>query len=149
MEIDETRNFSEEEIYGNFSIENKDTVSEEDLLIIELRLNDINENERNYIIKFVTSNKDRFVRAGQKLEAASTVMHRIPTIHDIPINVKQYKFPIPLKVEVERQVQEILDSGIIKPSSSPYNSPLWIVPKKNGFFRKTKMATFLRIPPIK
>ena len=54
------RNFSEEEIYGNFSIENKDTVSEEDLLINKLILNDLNENERNYIIKFVTSNKDRF-----------------------------------------------------------------------------------------
>ena len=123
-------NFSEEEIYGNFSIENKDAVSEEDLLINKLRLNDLNENERNYIIKFVTSNKDRFFKEGQKLEAASTVMHRIPTIDNIPINVKQYKFPISLKEEVERQVQEMLDSGIIKPSSSPYNSPLWIVPKK-------------------
>ena len=61
--------------------------------------------------------------------AASTVMHRILAIDDIPIYVKQYKFPISLKEEVERQVQEILESGIIKPSSSPYNSPLWIVPK--------------------
>ena len=154
MEIYETyetsqRNFPEEEIYGNFSIENKDTVSEEDLLINKLRLNDLNENERNYIIKFVTTNKDRFFREGQELEAASTVMHRIPTNDDIPINLKQYKFPISLKEEVERQVQEMLDSGIIKPSSSPYNSSLWIVPKKNGFIKQTKMATCLRFPPIK
>ena len=81
LEIYETyetfqRNFSEEEIYGNFSIGNKDAVSEEDLLINKLRLNDLNENERNYIIKFVTSNKDRFFREGQKLEAASTVMKK-------------------------------------------------------------------------
>ena len=65
-------------------------------------------------------------------------MHRIPTIDDIPINFKQYKFPISLKEEVERQVQEMLDSGIIKPSSSPYNSPLWIVPKKMDISGKQK-----------
>ena len=81
-------NFSEEEIYETFSIKNKNTVSEDDLLINKIRLNDLNEDEKNYIVKFVISNKDRFFKEGQKLEAASTVMHRIPTIDDIPINVK-------------------------------------------------------------
>lgn len=35
-----------------------------------------------------------------------------------------------LKVEVNRQIQELLDNGIIRPSRSPYNWPVWIVPKK-------------------
>ena len=73
---------------------------------------------------------DRFLVNEQRLEAASTVMHRIITTDDIPVNVKQYKIPISLTDELNKQVQEMLDSGIIKPSSSPYNSPSWIVPKK-------------------
>ena len=64
----------------------------------------------------------------QRLETASTVMHRIITTDDIP--VKQYKIPISLTDELNKQVQEMLDLGIIKLSSSPYNSPLWIVTKK-------------------
>ena len=70
-------------------------------------------------MNLILSNQDRFYQEGQKLGVASTVMHRIPTIDDIPINVKQYKILISLKDEVERQIQELLKDGIIKPSTSP------------------------------
>ena len=130
-------NFSKDEIYETYSMENINAVLN-DILINKLRLNDLNEDEKNYIVKFVISNKDRFFRGGQKLEAASTVMHRAPRIDDIPINVKQYKIPISPKEEVEKQVQEMLDTGIIKSSSSPYNSHLWIVPKKMDSAGKQK-----------
>ena len=73
---------------------------------------------------------DRFLLDGQRLEAASTMMHRIITTDDVPVSVKQYKILISLTDELNKQVQEILDSGIIEPSSSPKNSPLWIIPKK-------------------
>lgn len=35
-----------------------------------------------------------------------------------------------LKDEVNKQISELLANGIIQPSRSPYNSPVWIVPKK-------------------
>uniref|UniRef100_A0A6V7KDU1 RNA-directed DNA polymerase n=1 Tax=Bracon brevicornis TaxID=1563983 RepID=A0A6V7KDU1_9HYME len=38
--------------------------------------------------------------------------------------------PHALKEEVEKQIESQLSSGIIKPSESPYNSPVWIIPKK-------------------
>ena len=57
-------------------------------------------------------------------------MHRIITSDEIPISIKQYKFPLSLKDEVNKQVEELLEAGIIKPFSSPYNAPLWMVPKK-------------------
>lgn len=34
------------------------------------------------------------------------------------------------KEEINKQVKELLDNDIIEPSMSPYNSPVWIVPKK-------------------
>ena len=79
-------------------------------MISKLRLDNLPENKKNFITKFILTNKDGFHKEGQKLEAASTVKHRIPTIDDIPVNVKQYKFPISLKEEVERQVQEMLET---------------------------------------
>ena len=113
-----------------YSIENHEVTPKEANLLSKLRFEHLNEEEREHTMNLILFNQDRFYRKGQKLGVASTVMHRIPTIDDIPINVKQYKIPISLKDDVERQVQELLKNGIIKPSTSPYNSPLWIVPKK-------------------
>ncbi|CAB0031505.1 unnamed protein product [Trichogramma brassicae] len=67
---------------------------------------------------------------GETLPGTSTVQHRITTTDDDLINVKQYKYPHALKDEVNKQVQEMLDSDVIERSESPYNNPLWIVEKK-------------------
>lgn len=37
--------------------------------------------------------------------------------------------------EIKRQVTELLDASVIKPSSSPYGSPIVLVPKKDGGWR--------------
>jgi hypothetical protein len=34
--------------------------------------------------------------------------------------------------EIKKQVQGLLDQGVIRPSSSPYGSPIVMVPKKDG-----------------
>nr|XP_018911345.1 PREDICTED: transcription initiation factor TFIID subunit 1-like [Bemisia tabaci] len=34
------------------------------------------------------------------------------------------------KAEIQKQIQSMLDQGIIRPSYSPWSSPLWVVPKK-------------------
>ena len=50
----------------------------------------------------------------------------------VPVNTKQYRFPPVHKKEIDKQVGKLLDQEIIKPSLSPYNSPIWIVSKKPG-----------------
>lgn len=34
--------------------------------------------------------------------------------------------------EIKRQVQGLLDKGVIRPSTSPYVSPIVLVPNKDG-----------------
>ena len=43
---------------------------------------------------------------------------------------KTYPYPICYRAEVDAQIEEMLKDGIIQPSRSPWNSPIWIVPKK-------------------
>ncbi|XP_017233152.1 uncharacterized protein LOC108207202 [Daucus carota subsp. sativus] len=50
--------------------------------------------------------------------------------HEIPLQqgsqlfkMKPYKYPHSQKIEIETQVQQMLDSGTIKPSNSPFASP--------------------------
>jgi hypothetical protein len=37
--------------------------------------------------------------------------------------------------EIKKQIQELLDKGVIVPSSSPCGSPIVLVPKKDGTWR--------------
>ena len=52
-----------------------------------------------------------------------------------PINVRLYPYAYFQKVEIEKQVHEILNSGLIWPSTNPFSSPVLLVKKKDGSWR--------------
>lgn len=62
--------------------------------------------------------------------------HTIPLIPGAqPIFIRPYSYPPGLKVEIERQVKDMLDQGLIQPSSSPFSSHVLLVKKKDGTYR--------------
>uniref|UniRef100_A0ABD2WI71 Reverse transcriptase domain-containing protein n=1 Tax=Trichogramma kaykai TaxID=54128 RepID=A0ABD2WI71_9HYME len=95
-----------------------------------IKIDHLYETERQYIHKLIHEYKNIFHMPGETLPGTSKVEHKIITTDDDPINVKQYKYAHALKDEVNKQVQEMLDSNVTEKSDSPYNNPLWIVEKK-------------------
>jgi len=62
--------------------------------------------------------------------------HAIPLVTGAkPVYTRPYRYPPALKDEIERQMQDMLDKGLIQPSSSPFSSPLLLVKKKDGSWR--------------
>lgn len=51
------------------------------------------------------------------------------------MNLKPYRYSPGQKDEIERQVKQMLHQGIIKPSTSPFASPVLLVRKKDGTWR--------------
>lgn len=74
--------------------------------------------------------KDVFFKEGDNLSLTNEIQHEIETKNNIPIYSKLYRYPEIHRSEVERQIQDMLKQNIIKHSNSPYNSPIWVVPKK-------------------
>jgi hypothetical protein len=52
-----------------------------------------------------------------------------------PVAVRPYRYPQLLKDEVERQCADMLAQGIIRPSASPFSSPVLLVKKADGTWR--------------
>lgn len=58
------------------------------------------------------------------------VFAEIKTTSEEPIYTKSYPYPYNMRQEVDKQIAQLLADGIIRPSKSPYNSPIWVVEKK-------------------
>lgn len=54
----------------------------------------------------------------------------IRTKDEEAIYTKQYPYPYSDKEFVDKEILKLLETGVIEKSFSPYNSPIWVVPKK-------------------
>ena len=62
--------------------------------------------------------------------------HTIPLVPGAsPVAIRQYRYAPKLKDEIEQQVSDMLQSGMIRPSTSPFSSPVLLVRKKDGSWR--------------
>jgi hypothetical protein len=62
--------------------------------------------------------------------------HTIPLILNYrPVNLRPYKYSYFQKLELEKNMAELLDSAVIRPSTSPFSSPALLVKKKDESWR--------------
>jgi len=100
-------------------------------ILSQLRLEHLNTEEQKSLIAACSDFADIFYLPGDKLTSTGAAQHSISIEPGTePINTRPYRLPEAQKGEVKRQVQKLLQEGIIEESSSPWNSPILVVPKK-------------------
>lgn len=103
-----------------------------------LRLDHLNTEERTSVFDICSQFNDLFLLPGDNLSCTSSIEHEIITSVPKPVSSKIYRLPKVHENEVQRQITKMLNQGIIQHSVSPYNSPLWIVPKKQDASNEKK-----------
>ncbi|XP_017438444.2 uncharacterized protein LOC108344526 [Vigna angularis] len=86
---------------------------------------------KTFLLRF-----DNLFHSPSSLPPSRPSDHRIHLLPNAtPVNVKPYRYPHSQKSELEKQVKELLDKGMIQPSRSPFSSPVLLVRKKDGSWR--------------
>lgn len=74
-----------------------------------------------------------FYIKGDRFKHTDVVSHFIALKPNTnPIFTRQYRIPEAQKHEIQKQIDELEEKGIIERSNSAWNSPLLLVPKKDN-----------------
>ncbi|GJY42113.1 transposon ty3-G gag-pol polyprotein [Tanacetum coccineum] len=79
---------------------------------------------------------DRVFQDPRGLPPIRSQDHQIPLLPNArPVSSRPYRQPYYQKSEIEKQVRELLHQGLIRPSHSPFASPVLLVKKSDGTWR--------------
>ena len=84
------------------------------------------------IENLITDYQDVFALSHHELGCFTDAKHRIELTDHTPIKQKYRRIPPHLFEAVKTEIQKMLENGVIRPSISPYSSPLSIAIKKDG-----------------
>uniref|UniRef100_A0AB38Z2N7 RNA-directed DNA polymerase n=1 Tax=Chalana errantivirus TaxID=3078400 RepID=A0AB38Z2N7_9VIRU len=105
------------------------------IIVRDDHLNDTNKEKlRNLLQNY----QDVFKDDESKLPFTTKVEAKIRTTDENPVYCKTYPYPQALKEVVDKEIDKLLKDGIIRPSKSPYNAPVWIVKKKQDASKEEK-----------
>ena len=108
-------------------------LSKGERVISNLRDEHLNEEERKLLSEVCFEYQDVFYLPGDKLSCPNAARHTIQLQQGVtPIKTRPYRLPESQEEEIDRQVKQLVENGIISESDSPWNSPLLIVPKWAG-----------------
>ena len=119
----------------------------------DLHLPDLSESKKSALLALLSEFSDIFAPITGPTGCTTAVKHVIPTTGS-PIRQPIRRLPEALKATVNTEVQQMLDNNIIRPSASPWSSPVVMMRKKDGSwgfcmdYRKLNLVTHQDAYPL-
>lgn len=83
----------------------------------------------------LNSYSDVFSTSAEDIGQTNLAYHDITTTTDKPVRQRAYRTSPNMRVEIQHQVDDLLQRGIIEESFSPWSSPIVMVKKKDDTYR--------------
>ncbi len=91
---------------------------------------------KSALLKLLTKHRHAVALPGEPLGLTNRLTHHIALQPDAkPSFVPSYRLPYSQRQVVQRKVDELLAEGVVQESHSPWNSPFFLVSKKDGSYR--------------
>ena len=106
----------------------------------------LTESQQKQLQQFINEYRDVFALSPEELGRTNWVQHTIDTGDASPIRMRPYRVPEAQKERIEKCIDDMLDQEVIRPSASPWSSPVVLVKKPDGSDRFC--ADFRRVNAI-
>ena len=117
------------------SKKNRDKNTEGEPIEFDLQGDDLSENEKQIMQRFLQQYRKAFANDLQELGKTEVQSHHIETGNAAPVRQRFYRQTPATNTEMNRQIDEMLKADIIEESHSMWQSPVVMVKKKSGQLR--------------
>ena len=98
-------------------------------------LNSLSPDEARRLRRLVGEFSDVFALDDSELGCTDVLRHSVDTGDHLPIKQQPYRTPVVRRELVAAMIGEMEKHGVVQPSTSPWASPVVLVPKKDGTLR--------------
>ena len=144
-DVAEKVSVNEEDLLGLVTLQSKESIQD---VCVGVELNG---EQRNEVIEVLRRYEEIFTEIPGK---ASVIENKIDPYDDRLIRCKPYPLPCAKRDEIREEIKNMMDTGIVRESSSPYAFLLVVVKKKDGSnrmcvdYRKLNLATVADPAPM-
>ena len=122
-DVAEEVSVNEEDLLGLVTFQSKESIQD---VCVGAGLNG---EQRNEVVEVLRRYEEIFTEIPGK---AGVIEHNIDLTDDRPNRCKPYPLPHAKRGEIREEIKNMMNTGIVRESSSPYASPLVVVKKKDG-----------------
>ena len=118
-----------------FSCADIDEPEPKGVKVEELYVDELILEERSKFNDLIMKNVDMFAWDATQLGRTGLVQHSIDVGDATPIKKRWYRTSRPERAFIEKEIQRMLEQGLIERSKGPWASPVVLAQKKNGKLR--------------
>jgi len=100
--------------------------------LFEILSKNVESKHKDELFNLCRKYSDIFHLDSDKATVNNFYEQKLRVCDDNPVYIKNYRLPYTQKEEIKRQVDKLIENDLTEPSSSNYNSPIILVPKKGS-----------------